>query len=192
MRVRSAMLFNTPEFVLGFLPLALCGFFLAGRAGGTRWALAWLVAASLFFDGWWNSKFVLRLAGSILVNYAIDQRIRRDPRTERRWLVAGISFDLAMLAWFKYADFLTHGVLRLDLPELQIFLPLAISFFTFQQIIYLVENFRGEHADAGLLPYAAFVAFFPPAPSSARARSCRNCCAATSGCHAANISPKGR
>ena len=57
------MLFNTPQFVLGFLPVALAGFFLAGRVGGTRWALCWLVAASLFFYGWWNPKFVLLLAG---------------------------------------------------------------------------------------------------------------------------------
>ena len=65
------MLFNSPEFVLGFLPIALAGFFLAGRVGGTRWALCWLVAASLFFYGWWNPKFVLLLAGSILANYCV-------------------------------------------------------------------------------------------------------------------------
>ena len=71
------MLFNSPEFVLGFLPVALAGFFLAGRVGGPRWALRWLVAASLFFYGWWNPKFVLLLAGSILVNYAFGQHILR-------------------------------------------------------------------------------------------------------------------
>ena len=133
-----AMLFNSPEFVLGFLPVALAGFFLAGRFGGPHWALRWLVAASLFFYGWWNAQFVVLLAGSILVNYAFGQRILRltragRERPARRWLIAGVCANLALLGWFKYANFLIHGMLRLDAPEFSIFLPLAISFFTFQQ-----------------------------------------------------------
>jgi alginate O-acetyltransferase complex protein AlgI len=160
------MLFNSPEFVLGFLPVAVTGFFLAGRAGGSRWALRWLVSASLFFYGWWNPKFVLLLAGSITANYAVGQRILRlacsdRQRAARRWLIAGVGANLALLGWFKYANFLIHDVAQLHAPELDIFLPLAISFFTFQQIIYLVESSSGERADTGLLPYAAFIAFFP-------------------------------
>ena len=153
------MLFNSPEFILGFLPVALGGFFLSGRLGGTRCALLWLIAASLFFYGWWNPKFVLLLAGSILANYAIGQRLRQ--RAARPWLIAGIAANLALLGWFKYANFFVHDVLRLNTPELTIFLPLAISFFTFQQIMYLVESYRGQCADPGLLPYTEFVAFFP-------------------------------
>jgi alginate O-acetyltransferase complex protein AlgI len=130
------MLFNSPEFILGFLPIALGGFFLFGRLGGTRWALLWLIAASLFFYGWWNPKFVLLLAGSILANYAIGQRLRQ--RASQPWLVLGIAANLALLGWFKYANFMIHDVARLHVPELDIFLPLAISFFTFQQIMYLV------------------------------------------------------
>src|SRR3954469_13146561 len=97
------MLFNSPVFVLGFLPVALVGFFITGRAGGTRWALLWLVAASLFFYGWWDPRFVLLLAGSILVNYAFARQIRR--RGSRAWLIAGIAGNLALLGWFKYANF---------------------------------------------------------------------------------------
>ena len=163
------MLFNTPQFVLGFLPIALVGFFLAGRVGGSRWALRWLVVASLFFYGWWNAKFVLLLAGSILVNYAIGQRILRltqadRPRSAHHWLVAGVVLNLTLLGWFKYANFLignAAAVAGLRTPELDIFLPLAISFFTFQQIMFLVESRSADRIDAGLLPYAAFVAFFP-------------------------------
>jgi alginate O-acetyltransferase complex protein AlgI len=153
------MLFNSPEFVLGFLPVALAGFFLAGRVGGTPWALRWLVVASLFFYGWWNPKFVLLLAGSILANYGLAERIRRS--SSRRWLACGIAANLVLLGWFKYANFMIHDVLRLNTPELSIFLPLAISFFTFQQIMFLVESFRGDRVTDRLLPYAAFVAFFP-------------------------------
>jgi len=72
-----------------------------------------------------------------------------------------VAANLALLGWFKYANFLIHDVARLDAPELHIFLPLAISFFTFQQIMYLVESFHGDRTHSGLLPYAAFVAFFP-------------------------------
>ena len=160
------MLFNSPEFVVGFLPLALGGFFLAGRVGGARWALCWLVVASLFFYGWWNPKFVCLLVGSILANYGFGQQILRRarcgrPRAARRWLTAGVAANLALLGWFKYANFLVQGVLRLHTPELDIFLPLAISFFTFQQIMFLVESESGNRIDAGLLPYASLIAFFP-------------------------------
>jgi alginate O-acetyltransferase complex protein AlgI len=163
------MLFNSPEFVLGFLPVALGGFFLLGRIAGPRAALLWLIAASFFFYGWWNPKFVLLLAGSILVNYAFSQHILRLILTgrqpeARRWLIAGVTFDVALLAWFKYANFLLGSVTLatgLHTPELDIFLPLAISFFTFQQIMFLVESYYAEHPEAGLLYYAAFIAFFP-------------------------------
>jgi alginate O-acetyltransferase complex protein AlgI len=160
------MLFNSPEFVLGFLPVALVGFFLAGRVGGTHWALRWLVVASLFFYGWLNPKFVLLLAGSILANYGCGQQILSLTRSgrerpARRWLIGGVAANLALLGWFKYANFMIQGVLQLHTPELDIFLPLAISFFTFQQIMFLTESRSGGRVDAGLLPYAAFVAFFP-------------------------------
>src|ERR1700722_3832011 len=137
-RMWHTMLFNSPEFVLGFLPAVLAGFFFVGHFGGTRWALRWLVVASFCFYSWWNPRFILLLASSILGNYATAGRIlslSRDGRTgvARGWLIAGIAANLALLGWFKYANFLIHDLLRLNTPELQIFLPLAISFFTFQQ-----------------------------------------------------------
>jgi len=72
---RHAILFNSPEFVLAFLPGALTALFVAGRIGGSRWMRRVLVAASLFFYGWWNPRFVLLLVGSILGNYALGRRI---------------------------------------------------------------------------------------------------------------------
>ncbi len=159
------MLFHSQGFVLGFLPACLAGCFLLGRFAGRTWALAWLLAASLFFYGWWNPRFVLLLLGSIAANYALGQRILHLARAERRtatrcWLVAGIGGNLALLGWFKYADFLLHIAAPRAAP-LGIFLPLAISFFTFQQIMFLVDSARQDRADAGLLTYATFVAFFP-------------------------------
>ncbi|HSU05057.1 MAG TPA: MBOAT family O-acyltransferase [Acetobacteraceae bacterium] len=163
------MLFNSAIFVLGFLPVAVGGFFLLGRLGGARWGLLWLVAASLFFYGWWNPPFVLLLAGSIVGNYAVGQRILLRARggrmrAARLWLIGGIGADLLLLGWFKYAGFVAGSLawaVGRDPPALHVFLPLAISFFTFQQIMFLVDSYRQERPDAGWLPYAAFVAFFP-------------------------------
>jgi alginate O-acetyltransferase complex protein AlgI len=159
------MLFNSQIFVLGFLPIALCGYFLLGRLGGVRQALIWLIAASLFFYGWWNPKFVLLLIASIAGNYALGRRILHHAhvghqQVARRWLIGGIVFNLGLLGWFKYADFVLQ-VAAPDAPALRIFLPLAISFFTFQQLMYLVDLYRAEQHDVGLLRYAAFIAFFP-------------------------------
>ncbi|MGH7041270.1 MAG: MBOAT family O-acyltransferase [Acetobacteraceae bacterium] len=163
------MLFNSEPFVLGFLPAVLGGTFLLGRIGGARASLAFLIAASLLFYGWWNPPFVLLLGGSIVVNYAIGQHLLRlagsgRDRAARAWLTAGVTANLALLGWFKYAGFLAAGIAALfgaASPELHIFLPLAISFFTFQQIMFLADSRRLARPDGGFLGYAAFVAFFP-------------------------------
>ena len=163
------MLFNAPPFLLGFLPLTLAGFFCAGRIGGRQAALAWVAAASLVFYGWWDARFVVLLGASVGVNYLLGQGILGFAtagriRLARRGLTAGIAFNLGLLGWFKYAGWLAQtGALALGLPSpaLEIALPLAISFFTFQQIMFLVDSARGERPDTGFLSYAAFVAFFP-------------------------------
>ncbi|MGE0222307.1 MAG: MBOAT family protein [Acetobacteraceae bacterium] len=180
------MLFHTPAFILGFLPVCVAGFFLAGQVAGRTAALGWLIAANLFFYGWWNPPFTLLLIGSVAGNYLLGQRIRclalaargsEDPapfsrsgdlhrgteapaRAARLWLIAAIAANLLLLAWFKYADFLL-SIVAPDQPALGIFLPLAISFFTFQQIMYLVDCHRAPESAAGPLSYAAFVTFFP-------------------------------
>jgi D-alanyl-lipoteichoic acid acyltransferase DltB (MBOAT superfamily) len=163
--MRRRMLFHSQPFILGFLPLCLGGFFALGRIGGARWALRWLVAASLAFYAWWNPPFVALLAGSIAGNYAVGRRILSLAQAgfvqaARRWMVAGVTADLLLLGWFKYADFLLHTVVP-GAPALYVFLPLAISFFTFQQIMFLVDSSRGDCPDTGFLTYAAFIAFFP-------------------------------
>ena len=159
------MLFNAPIFVLGFLPVCLAGYFLAGRLGGGRSALIWLACASAVFYAWWDPRFVPLLAGSVAANYAIGQRILRlagggQVRPARRWLTVGVAANLGLLGWFKYADLLL-GSLAPGATPLGIVLPLGISFFTFQQIMFLVDSAQGERADAGLLPYVCFVTFFP-------------------------------
>jgi alginate O-acetyltransferase complex protein AlgI len=163
------MLFNTQLFVLGFLPLTLSGFFMLGRFSGRQWALRWLVAASLVFYGWWAPAFTLLLIASMTANFRLGRHILelRSSACERKaggWLAAGVAANLAVLGWFKYALFMRQilvDVGGIDLPTLNIFLPLAISFFTFQQILFLTDCRRGYVKPAGPLPYACFVAFFP-------------------------------
>jgi len=153
------MLFNSTTFILGFLPIGLAGLFLCGRLSDGRWALVWLVGASLVFYGWWNPVHVPLLCGSIVANHWLGRRIASYSGTiARRWLAVGVVLNLSLLGWFKYAGFL-FGI---DAPAL----PLAISFFTFQQIMYLADSNgtagSGHGAGhGGFLPYAAFVTFFP-------------------------------
>jgi alginate O-acetyltransferase complex protein AlgI len=156
------MLFNSIEFIAGFLPLTVGGFFLLGRLGGWIWALRWLLLANLGFYAWWHPPHVVLLIGSVAGNYLLGQLLltRARAASRRCWLAAGIAANLALLGWFKYADFALHAVAP-EAPALHVALPLAISFFTFQQIMFLVDSARGTRPDCGPLPYAAFVSFFP-------------------------------
>lgn len=134
------MMFHTTAFILGFLPVCLTGFFLLGRFFMVKWTLCWLVACSLFFYAWWNPEHLPLLLGSVGLNYAIARVLSQTIRP-RTWLTAGIVLNLAILGWFKYADFLLH-IVAPQAPPLHITLPLAISFFTFQQIMFLVDANR--------------------------------------------------
>ena len=159
------MMFHTIPFILEFLPLCAAGFFIAGRFYGVTGALGWLVLCSLFFYAWSDPTQMPLLAASVLGNFTIARILRRTRRS-RVWLTLGAGANLAVLGWFKYADFLLH-IADPEAPALHITLPLGISFFTFQQIMFLVDSARdGAKTPAsatgpGLLPYAAFVTFFP-------------------------------
>lgn len=156
------MLFHSPEFLLGFLPVTLAGTFVSGRLFGARAVLAWLTWASLTFYAWWKPPFLLLLLGSIGVNYVLGWWLFARPN---RWLLAfGIGANLAVLGYFKYAGFLVdtvNGLTGSGWSMEQIFLPLGISFFTFQQIAWLVDIHVGRARPGPLLDYALFVAFFP-------------------------------
>ncbi len=156
------MLFNAPEFILAFLPVTLAGFFLLGSLGRRRMAVWWLVGASLFFYGWWKISFLPLIIGSVLFNFAVGTALIRKPS---RWLLAlGVAANLLALGWFKYAGFLaeTANLLAgLGLPVPQIILPLAISFYTFQQIAFLVDAHDGMVEETDFGRYCVFILFFP-------------------------------
>lgn len=156
------MLFSSPEFLFGFLPGTVIAAFLAYRFAGPRASLALLVVASLVFYGWWNPAFLALLAGSIVVNYLVGARLQKAPSSAL--LALGVTFNLGLLCYFKYVNFFIATVNDLTgsgFSAGDIVLPLAISFFTFQQIAYLVDARRGLVHDTDPLRYALFVSFFP-------------------------------
>ncbi len=153
------MLFNSPVFLLGFLPAALAGFAACGRWGEARAAGWFLILASLLFYGWWNPAFLPLLGASVGGNYAAARAIARAPDRARTPLLLGaIGADLGALIYFKYlADLLGVVGLHMGHPAL----PLGISFFTFTQIGYLVDLRAGTARPEGLRDYLLFATFFP-------------------------------
>ncbi|NND55101.1 MAG: MBOAT family protein [Gammaproteobacteria bacterium] len=156
------MIFSSPEFLFAFLPLTLLGFVLLAQR--IRLALGWLVACSLFFYGWWEPMYLLLLGGSVVGNFALARAMARRPALSKMLLIIGVSANLAAIGWFKYAGFLADNLSELfglSSGSLDIVLPLAISFFTFQQIAFLVDCYRGIAREYNLLDYTLFVCFFP-------------------------------
>jgi D-alanyl-lipoteichoic acid acyltransferase DltB (MBOAT superfamily) len=159
------MLFNSYVFVLAFLPITLTVFFAVGRRGSAKAAVGWLLCASLVFYGWWNPNYLALILLSVAANYWLGFLLDGAPSARRKsWLLAlGVVLNLGVLGYFKYANFFVDNLNRfvgpLDLEK--VVLPLAISFFTFQQIAYLVDVRRGAAREKSLLNYALFVTFFP-------------------------------
>ena len=131
-------------------------------------AKGFLVFASLFFYSWWNIAYLPIILSSLLFNYVIGNSLNENFKKvqvhKKALLAFGIAANVALLGYFKYTDFLienTNLAFDTSIPLLHLALPLAISFFTFQQIAYLVDSYRDETAEYDFLNYALFVTFFP-------------------------------
>ena len=160
------MLFNSYGFIFLFLPATLAGYFLIGARLQGRAAIAWLVAASLFFYGWWNPAFLPLILFSVGFNFVLGTRLARPGGAPGRkaMLILGVAGNLALLAYFKYANFFVENLEVVSGGTIDwhpVVLPIAISFFTFQQIAYLVDVCRGEAQEYRFLNYLLFVTFFP-------------------------------
>lgn len=160
------MLFSSHAFVLFFLPAIIGGFYLFYARGASASSLVTILlfGSSLFYLMGVGSQ-VYVVVVSIAVNYLVGAVVARSLRakTKKTWLILGVSFNVGMLAIYKYLGFFVRelqGLLPYELPEISIALPLAISFFTFQQIAYLVDVYRGG-AIGDFRRYALFVLFFP-------------------------------
>lgn len=153
------MLFNSYEFILLFLPLAVIAHFTAARLSVTA-AILTTTASSLAFYAWWNPPFVLLPIASIVINFLLAHRISMTKgRAQQALVVVGVTANLAVLCYFKYADFFLSVLeRRSDFAAPNV--PLALSFTTFVQIAFLVELAR-KPVDVTFQKYGMFVAFFP-------------------------------
>lgn len=156
------MLFNSYIFIFLFLPVTLFFYYFFNRYGKYTAAQVFLIGMSGWFYAYFNPSYLLILCVSILVNYFFHCRICGERR--RSYMIAGVVFNLLLLGYFKYFDFFVgniNAVFGTSLAVKNILLPLGISFFTFQQISFLVDSSRGEIAQCGFIEYALFVMFFP-------------------------------
>lgn len=167
------MLFNSYAFIFGFLPVVLLGFFWLARISHA-YAAGWLALASLFFYGYWNPAYIGLLLGSIICNYAFGTWIAKagvkearsgdGGRRKKHLLIAAIAANLILLGYYKYANFFIGSVNDIAGTSWSlgtIMLPLGISFFTFTQIAFLVDTYRGEVKEYNFVHYVLFVTYFP-------------------------------
>ena len=129
-------------------------------------AQLFLVAMSFWFYGYFQVNYLLIMITSILVNYAFHRILSKElPRNAAKGImIAAVAANLGILFYFKYFDFFLTNINQVFGTEFllrKIVLPLGISFFTFQQIGFVVDTYRGEVQDCKLLEYALFVSFFP-------------------------------
>ncbi|HSP21181.1 MAG TPA: MBOAT family protein [Planococcus sp. (in: firmicutes)] len=159
------MIFNSFEFIFLFLPVVWLLFILLGRIH-IPFAKTWLLAASLFFYGYWNPAYLPLILISMLANYAIGVFLGKNKakRYRKAILATGIVFNVLLLGYFMYFNVFVENINTVfgsDIVLKEILLPLAISFYTFQQIAYLVDSYRMETTEYNFLNYGLFVTFFP-------------------------------
>jgi D-alanyl-lipoteichoic acid acyltransferase DltB (MBOAT superfamily) len=154
------MLFQSQEFILLFLPVAVISYYWVAHSAVARQCV--LIAASLVFYGWWDARFIPLLVGQIGATWLLARLQQATGRNG--FLVFGIIVNLASLATFKYLDFLVgsvESVAGVALPRAHLVLPIGISFFSFQLISYLVDRMRKDAPVYPFRPFALFVLLFP-------------------------------
>lgn len=163
------MIFSSYGFIFAFLPLCLAGYYAFGMIN-RRAGQVWLLAASVFFYGYWDWRFFPLLLGSMTFNYVIGSRLLLKSMKSsgtggtKVLLWVGIGGNLALLGWFKYAGFFVDTVKGFGIwngPDLKIILPIGISFFTFTQVAFLVDAAKGCVRNSSFSNYGLFVTFFP-------------------------------
>ena len=160
------MLFNSFLFILIFIPTCLLGYFILNFFKKYTVSQCFLLGMSLWFYGYFNYKYLFIIVISIFINYGLYIFIGkfRGKPSSKVFMIIGIIVNLGILGFFKYTDFFidtVNHVFKSDLPLLHILLPLGISFFTFQQISFIIDTYRGEVNKYSFIHYASFVAFFP-------------------------------
>lgn len=183
------MLFNSYIFIFVFLPICILGYFLINKTGKNKLGHAFLLGMSLWFYGYFNPAYLLIIIASVCINYTFYCWMRKLQQREmlcavteneemanmadtrigrlkacKPVMIFGVAVNLGIIAYFKYMDFFIeniNAVAGTKIGLLHIMLPLGISFFTFQQISFIVDTYRGQVPKYDFLTYACYVTFFP-------------------------------
>lgn len=160
------MLFNSYIFLFLFLPLVLSGYYGLNYIKQDKLALGYVTCMSMLFCGYTSKEGLVILLVSILANFVLVEGMSRAKgrHSRRVWLCIGLLWNIGILFCFKYYDFFienVNAVLKTDIALLRLVLPLGISFYTFQQLSYVIDYYRGDCEKYGLLEYTAYVTFFP-------------------------------
>lgn len=156
------MLFNSYIFVFIFFPLCLLGYYGLLHGQRPQAAKLFLTFMSFWFYGYFNLSYLLIMVGSIAFNYIFHLLLSKKP--DKKLIFLAVAGNLGILFYFKYFDFFlstVNTVFQSSFALRGILLPLGISFFTFQQISFVVDTYRGEVQNCSLIDYALFVSFFP-------------------------------
>ena len=158
------MLFSSYEFLFCFLPITIIGYYLILNAKKVNMARGWLVIEYIIFYRWFNIKYLPIIIVSILINFAIGKGIKKEDKYKKIYFIIGATFNVGLLCYFKYYDFFVENInvlFKTNWTLKHLLLPLGISFFSFQQLSYLIDVYKGETKDYSLLNFSLFVTFFP-------------------------------
>ncbi len=158
------MLFNSQIFIFIFLPICLLGWFIINGFKKYDLALVFLVGMSFWFYGYFNPSYLLILIGSVLANYLISYLMKRFEKAQKQFFLLGLVFNIGLLGYYKYYDFFVENINALFKSSFtlkHILLPLGISFFTLQQISFIIDRYLGMAEHYRLIDYLAYVTFFP-------------------------------
>jgi D-alanyl-lipoteichoic acid acyltransferase DltB (MBOAT superfamily) len=164
------LLFNSFEFIFAFLPITFFIYFYLNHLRVVEASKGFLLFSSLFFYSWWDIIYLPIILSSMLFNYILSHYLMQQDRklenilSKKSILTFGILVNISLLGYFKYTDFFLENfnlTFNTKIELLHLALPLAISFFTFQQISYLIDSYKQKMKEYNFLNYALFVTFFP-------------------------------
>lgn len=158
------MIFSSPEFIFIFLPIVFSVYFLLNKARLPYASKIWLVLASLYFYSYWSLNYLPLMLGSIAFNYTLGVMLAQQSSRKEIYLTIGVIANLSTLGYYKYANFFLDNLnvlLDKNMHIAEHFLPIGISFYTFTQIAFLVDSYKGKVKEFDVINYALFVTFFP-------------------------------
>ncbi len=160
------MVFSSFPYLLLFLPIVICIYHFLRRAGYGKYCFPFLFCASLFYYGYWKLSYIGIIIFSILSNFYLGKTIEKAEQWRKPIFLFGVTLNVSLLCYFKYTDFListANTLFTANIPLAHIILPIGISFYTFQQIAYLSDIYKGKYTGAGesFIEYGLFVTFFP-------------------------------